>query len=141
MKLTEHQLNEIELFQDAVREQAMIIEQLNACARNLDAAGIVVDFAMPTPIKVVHYVFKSVPILAEDIKAAQAERDAVVMAEADTVLSKKQPVAHTFGLPGRCTTAPVTDSTEEVEGSNKSHASWCMKLTSDSETCTCGIDE
>lgn len=71
MKLSEHQLNEVELFEDAVKELTNVIEQLNACARNLDAAGIVADFAMPTPIKVVHYVFKSVPITRDDIQAAK----------------------------------------------------------------------
>jgi len=75
MKLSEHQLNEVELFEDAVRELTNVIEQLNACARNLDAAGIVVDFAMPTPIKVVHYVFKSVPISRDDIQAAKQQRN------------------------------------------------------------------
>lgn len=78
MKLTEDQLHAIELFQDAVKENQNVIELLRLRARELDLRGVVADFAMPDPIKVVHYVFKSVPITVSDIKAAKAERDGAI---------------------------------------------------------------
>lgn len=78
MKLSKVQLQHIEDFELSVASLAKSIEALRIAARQLDAVGVVADFAMPDPIKVVHYVFKSVPITVSDIKAAKAERDGAI---------------------------------------------------------------
>lgn len=148
MKLSLLQLQHIEDFQSAVVAYNKSIDRIRESARQTDRVGVVVDFAMPTPISVCHYVFKSVAIMPEDIAQAVAERkiakeaDAAINAEFNIQPQKQNhnepPKA--FGMVGRCVVSPTLPNEAEVV-SVRNHANWCMVMNSDSETCTCGKSE